>query len=380
VVSVAAYDVAVVGGGIAGVSAAFELAALGSVVLLEAEASLAQHTTGRSAAMFLESYGGAAIRALTRASRPLLDAAPERLGTPPILALRGLLWIASEVQTAALAAEVDALRREGAGLELVSAATARTLVPVLSADHVASGAFEPDAREIDVMGLHQGYVRGLVARGGVVLRNTRAVRLERSGSGWLIGAAGAEVAAGVVVNAAGAWADRVAVLAGLPPAGVTPLRRTAAIARGGFTGDGRGWPGVLDADEGFYFKPEGDAFLVSPADETPSAAVDARPEEEDVARALALVNEATTLALTHVTNAWAGLRSFARDRNPVVGFDPHGPGFFWLAGQGGYGIQMSAALAEVAAALVAGAPIPARAAAEGLELASISVERLRRPA
>jgi D-arginine dehydrogenase len=374
---VAAFDFAVVGGGIAGVSVGFELAALGSVVLLEAEASLAYHTTGRSAATFLESYGSAPIRALARASRPLFDAAPESLGTPPILAPLGLLWIASEAQTAALARTVEAVRREGGGLELVTATTARTLVPVLGAEYVAGGAFEPNAQAIDVMGLHQGYVRGLIARGGVILRNARVQRLERSGDGWLIGTASEDAAAGVVVNAAGAWADRVAALAGLPPAGVTPLRRTLAIAHGTFTGDARGWPGVLDADERFYFLPEGGGFLISPADETPSEPVDARPEEQDVAPAMALVNDATTLGLTHVTNAWAGLRSFAGDRNPVVGFDPHGHGFFWLAGQGGYGIMMSAALAEVAAALAAGAPIPTRITREGLQLATISIERLR---
>ena len=358
-------------------TAAFELAASGTVVLLEAERELAFHTTGRSAAAFLESYGGAPIRALTRASRPLLDACEDRFGTSPILSPRGLLWIASADQVATLDATVATMRSEGAGLVPLGPADAIARVPALDRAYLAAAALEPDAMEIDVMALHQGYLRGLVERRGEVVRSARVSALRRVGDAWEITAGERTVNAGVVVNAAGAWCDTVAALAGLPPAPIRPLRRTACICTSTWTGDASAWPIVLDADEEFYFKPEGPHFLVSPADETPSEPRDARPVELDVAIGIERVNRATTLGFAHVRTAWAGLRSFAPDRRPVIGYDPLGEGFVWLGGQGGYGIQMSAALAEVVASLVRGEGVPRRVAAEGLDLDAISISRLR---
>jgi D-arginine dehydrogenase len=373
--SLTTFDVAVVGGGIAGVTAGCELAEAGwRVVLLEQEAQLAQHTTGRSAAVFLESYGPPAVRALTAASRGDFDAAPDRFEAARLLEPRAALWVAPADQTAALEhllAEVPTLRR-------ITPAEAVARCPVLRSDHVVEAAVEEDAADIDVLGLHQGYARGLVAAGGVILRSWPVVALERRGSSWRVGSADETFETGAVVLAAGAWCDAVAVLAGAQPIGLRPLRRTIAVCRvpSGEVFDAAG-PLVSDADHTWYFRPEGPNVLCSPADETPSPPGDARPEEADVALAIERVNEATTLALRSVVSAWAGLRTFAPDRVPVVGEDPLVPGLWWLAGQGGYGIQTAPAMARCLADLMTGRGVPADVAGRGVAAADLSPARLR---
>ena len=305
-------DVAIIGGGIAGVSAACELAAAGlQVVLLEQEEQLAHHTTGRSAAVFLESYGPPAVRALTAASRADYDAAPHRFGTPLLLEPRSALWVAPPEQVRAL----EALLADVATLEVVSPAGARERCPVLRAELVAAAALEPDAATIDVLALHQGYVKGIAAAGGSVSRCWPVTALARSGSGWRVSSTAGDVAAGAVVLAAGAWCDELAGAAGAKPIGLRPLQRTIAVCRipPATTLDPDG-PLVSDAAHSWYFKPEGPNVLVSPADETPREPYDARPEEADVALGIERVNEATTLALRSVVSAWAGLRTFAARR------------------------------------------------------------------
>ncbi|GIE03137.1 glycerol-3-phosphate dehydrogenase [Paractinoplanes durhamensis] len=339
-------DVAVIGAGMAGVSVAYELAGEHTVVLLEQESQPAYHTTGRSAAMFLESYGGPEVRALTAASRPLFDSAGSLLSPRP------LLWVAPEEQMdrlATLAAAQPELRR-------LDPAEAAAHCSALRTDWVAGALLEENASEIDVLGLHQFYLGGARRRGTTVLVGA-AVRAGRhDGSRWLLDTAAGPVAAAAVVNAAGAWADVVAVALGVPPLGMTPLRRTAAVARTGRVD--RAWPLVADVGETFYFRPEGAGVLVSPADETPSEPCDARPDDLDVALAVERVNEATDLGLRSVRTAWAGLRTFAPDRKPVTGPDPAAPGLWWLAGQGGYGIQIGPALGRMAAAAVTGGAVP----------------------
>jgi D-arginine dehydrogenase len=366
-------DVAVVGGGIAGVSAACELAETGrSVVLLEQEEQLAHHTTGRSAAIFLESYGPPAVRALTVASRADYDAAPERFGTPRLLEPRSALWIAPPSQRADLAR----LMAEVPTLEAVEVAEALARCPALRPEHVAAAAVEPDAAAIDVLALHQGYVRGLGSRGGEVLRSARVTAIASDGAGWRLRSTAGDLAAEVVVLAAGAWIDELAVAAGGTPIGLRPLRRTIAVCRvpPGAPLDPDG-PLVSDAAHTWYFKPEGPNVLVSPADETPSPPCDARPDEADVALGIERVNEATTLGLRSVVSAWAGLRTFAPDRVPVVGEDARCPGLFWLAGQGGYGIQTAPALARCLAGLVTGSGLAADVAARGVTAADLSPAR-----
>ena len=333
-------DVAVVGGGIAGISVAYELSADRSVVVLEQEDRLAYHTTGRSAAMFLESYGGSRVRQLTAESRPVFDA----VGT--LLTPRPLILVAPPDQVGRL--EVTA--REQPALVRLDPARAAALCPALRPGWCAAALLEPDALEIDVLGLHQHYLGGARRRGAQVLVNAEVRAGHRDHDRWLLDTAAGPVVATAVVNAAGAWADRIAARLGVPLVGLRPLRRTAAVARA--RGVDRTWPIVADVGETFYFRPEGAGVLVSPADETPSEPCDARPNELDVALALERVNAATVLGLRSVVTAWAGLRTFAPDRDPVAGADPAAAGLWWLAGQGGYGIQIAPALARRTAASV----------------------------
>jgi D-arginine dehydrogenase len=340
-------DVAVVGGGIAGVAVAYELSASRGVVLLEREKQPAYHTTGRSAAMFLESYGGPEVRALTVASRPAYEAVGDLLRPRPVL------WIGTEADGPALAA----LAAGNPAVRPLDPAGARAICPVLRPEWCAGVLFEPGAEEIDVLGLHQHYLGGARRRGLRVVLDAPVVGGRRANGRWVLDTGAGEVRAATVVNAAGAWADRLAADLGLAPVGLRPLLRTAAVARA--SGVDPAWPLVGDVAERFYFRPEASGVLISPADETPSEPHDARPDEMAVALAIERVNEATTLGLRSVRTAWSGLRTFAPDRNPVVGPDPAELSFVWLAGQGGFGIQTAPALGALAAASVDGGVVPA---------------------
>ncbi len=346
--------VAVVGGGIAGVSIAYELAAHARVVLFETEPQLAHHTTGRSAAMYLQSYGNPVVRALTVASEADFSSLEKVLETPPLLRPQAQLWIADE----AARSHLEALLGTGGPLRSLTAAEAGSLCPALRAELLVGAALDVSAREIDVMALHQGYVRGVVARGGEIRRASPVTALERGSQGWQVGFPGGRLDVDVVVDAAGAWADQVATLAGATPVGIRPLRRTLFTSPMRWPAPVDGWPFVADLGERFYFRAEHDQVLVSPADETPDVPRDARPEEVDIARTLEVMNHFTRLELRSVRSAWAGLRSFAADRSPVVGPRRDEPGFLWFAGQGGYGIQMAPALARVGAELLLDGRLP----------------------
>ena len=365
-------DVVIVGGGIAGASVAANLASDASIVLVEREVTLAHHSTGRSAAAFLESYGGPAIRALTQASRAELEAAPDDGETPPLLSPRALLWLARVDQRALL----DALARRVPSLSVLDEASARAVCPVLRPGYVAAAGYEPDAADIDVLALHGRFVRTARRAGAVVRTSAGVVAITADGTGdshgWRMDLSdGATVSAGVLVNAAGAWADRIASMAGAPAVGLRPLRRTIAIGRPRWTALDPHGPLLSDIGEGFYCKPEGPNVLLSPADETPTEPCDVRPDELDVAIAIERVNKATLYDIASVVTTWSGLRTFAPDRNLVVGFDASVPGLFWLAGQGGYGIQTSPALGRVAAALIVGRDVPDDVVAAGLDVASL---------
>jgi D-arginine dehydrogenase len=323
-------DVAVIGAGMAGVSVAYELSADRSVVVLEQESQAAFHTTGRSAAMFLESYGGPEIRDLTVKSRPEFG---------PLLTPRQLLWVAPPSQ-------LDQIEALAAAQPSLVAVEASDHCPALRPGWCAAALLEPGAMEIDVLGLHQQYLGGARRRGTRVVLDAAVRSGSRANGQWLLETAAGTVAATEVVNAAGAWADIVATRLGVPPIGVRPLRRTALVSRAERVD--RTWPIVADVGETFYFRPEGAGVLLSPADETPSEPCDARPDDLDVALAIERVNEATTLELRSVLTSWAGLRTFAPDRMPVIGPDPAAPGLWWIAGQGGYGIQIAPELARLA--------------------------------
>ena len=369
-------DFLVIGGGIAGASAAYELAAHGAVVLLEREPLPGHHTTGRSAAFLVESYGNAAVRLLTRGGRALFDDTPQEFSSQPLIERNPVLYIGREDQRESLKTVLDEGRATGADLRELDVAAALELCPVLREDYVTAAVVEPDAAHIDVAGLLECYLRGLRRRAGEVVTRAEVTRIAPSGSGFEVDAGDESWTAGVVVNAAGAWCDVVGRLAGARPIGLRPLRRTAIIFDGPPGVRTAGWPCTIDADEAFYFKPEGAQLLASPCDETPMEPHDAAAEDFEIALVADRVQRATTLQIAHIRNSWAGLRSFVEDRGPVIGMDPELPGFFWLAGQGGFGIMTSPGASRAAAGLIVSGALPAELAALGLTPEMLSPARL----
>jgi D-arginine dehydrogenase len=372
-------DVLVVGGGMAGASLGAAVAAERRVILVEAEPQLAQHSTGRSAAVYLPSYGGPVVRLLTVASRVLYDQISEER-SDPLLRPRPLLWVsiddASEHAMRTLAAESGAL-------ELLDTAAALELCSALRPERVRGAGLDAGGMEIEVAGLHQAYLQRLRRNGGTVLTTAPVGSITRQTHGWQVTAGEDRIRAGTIVDAAGAWADEIAARAGVAGIGLVPRRRTAFISpvHGAFP-DLAGWPLVNDGAERWYFKPDsGGRLLISPADEAPSEPCDARPEELEIARAIEEINEVTSLGIRSVSHAWAGLRSFVADGAPVVGAWPDEPDFFFYAGQGGYGIQMAPALAELGRALLLTGSVPPRLAAAGIDAAAVGPGRLApRPA
>jgi D-arginine dehydrogenase len=373
------FDIIIIGSGIAGASAAAMLSATARVAIVERESAHGYHTTGRSAALYSPLYGPAPFRSLSVASRDFLTRPPAGFTENPVLTPRGVLNIATQDQLPLLDELAEGARAAGIPHRQLSGAEARLLCPVLRADHVAGALAEPDAMDIDVESLHQGYLR-LARRNGADIRlDAEVIGLDPGAAGWTatLGGGGGAISAPVIINAAGAWADVVAGLAGLEPLGLTPLKRTAFIIEAPPGAEIAAWPSVIDIAESFYFKPEAGRILVSPADETPADPHDAWPEDLTVAECVERMQEAADIPVRRVIRSWAGLRTFAPDRAPVIGFDPAASGFFWLAGQGGYGVQSSAAAARVATALALGDALPADVAALGLTAAQISPARFR---
>lgn len=366
-------DILVIGAGIAGASVAAELARTHRVLVLEAEDAPGYHSTGRSAAVFSESYGNAAVRALTRASREFFYYPPSGFSPSPLVKRRSWLHVASASQAAALdrflAAHDVAIR-----VRRVAPEEALALSPLLRPQTVAGGgAYETDAADIDVHALHHGYLRLLRQRHGTVVTGAQVTAAARTEGKWRIKSSAGEFSAGTIINAAGAWADRIAGLAGVSPVGIQPCRRTAALIELPEGPAPDTWPLTIDIEESYYFKPDAGLLLVSPADETPVEPCDVQPEDLDVAIAVDRLERATRLTVNHVRRKWAGLRSFAPDRSPVIGFDSAAPGFFWLAGQGGYGIQTAPAAARLAAALIRGDT--AAQSIGGLDPAALAADR-----
>lgn len=334
-------DFLIVGGGVAGVSAAARLAPLGKVVLLEAEPHLAYHASGRSAALFEESYGKPATIELNRASRAYHEAAG-------VLSPRGLMVVAAAKDIPA--AQADA---RDMGLREVAPDDARALVPILNG-RLAYAAHSDTAQDIDTDRLIQGYVRASRAAGGEFVTGAPVEALARTATGWAASTPRGTHEGRVLVNAAGAWVDRIAAMAGVAPLGFTPLRRSMArlAAPGGH--DTRAWPMLFGPGESWYAKPDAGALLVSPAEEDPAEPHDAWAVDMVLAEGLARYEEMVTEPVTRPIATWAGLRTFAPDRTLVIGRDPAEPAFFWLAGQGGYGMQSSPAASRLAADLLGG--------------------------
>ncbi|MFC4254576.1 FAD-dependent oxidoreductase [Altererythrobacter xixiisoli] len=340
------WDIAVIGAGMAGASIAAELAPHARVLLLEAEDRPGYHATGRSAAFWEECYGGPDVAPLTLASGPYLR---ER----NLLTRRGALYIARHDNLAAVEAFEARFAGTGVVLERMDRDALGQIVPGIRPPWSLAVA-QAGCSDIDVAALHQHFLRQ-GQRSGVELRSSARLRAaQHDGAGWLLQfETGAAVRAGIIVNAAGAWADQVASIAGAEPLGVAPLRRTVVQLRTDPAPPNR-LPLVLDLMGEFYFKPESGRLWLSPHDETPSPACDAAPEELDVALAIDRLEQVVDWQVQAVERKWAGLRSFAPDRRPIFGFDQHCPGFFWFAGQGGFGIQTAPAAARLGAQLLLG--------------------------
>jgi D-arginine dehydrogenase len=368
-------DVIVIGGGIAGVSIGYELSKAVRVTVLEMESTLAYHTTGRSAATFLETYGGDQVRALTTASRAFFERPPE-LFEPVLMTPRPLLQFATAGRGHVVDHMHAAVRALVPDAELLDEARCREAFTLLRPEVAERGIYEPRAMALDVAAIHQGYVRGARGNGTAIFRNAKVATLERRAHSWTVTTAdGHRHQAPVVVNAAGAWADVIAKAAGVAPVGLTPLRRTIFMVTSPVGERSKGFPACSEVDQSFYVNPEGAQFLCSPADETPCPPCDAKPDQLEIARAIDAINSATTIGARSVTASWAGLRSFVPDHQFVVGEESEAPGFHWLAGQGGYGIQTAPAAARLAAALVLGQPVPPDLVERGLDVTRLAPRR-----
>lgn len=343
------FDIVIIGGGIAGASLGAELAGEASVLILEREDSAGYHATGRSVAFWEETYGGRLVQPLTTASGPLLRSPKPEFSPRSFLSPRGTLHIGQVGDEPAR----DRLMKEFAGRVELRPVDPAALVQGLRPQWTV-GLLEPAVCDIDVAALHQAYLRQFRARGGTVQLGVFLESARGGSAGWRLQTGGGAIDCGVLVNAAGAWADDVAQRSGVAPIGITPLLRTVVQLR---VPDmpSADLPLIMDLSSRFYFKPEGPGRLwLTPHDEEPSAACDAAPEELAVAEAIARFQEVVDWPIEAVERKWAGLRSFAPDRAPVFGFDPAAPSFFWFAGQGGFGIQTAPAAALLGASLLTG--------------------------
>lgn len=370
-------DYLIVGAGIAGASIGYWLAPHAKVILLERETQPGYHSTGRSAALFFESYGPPQVRALTLASRAFMDRPPAGFTAHPLLSPRGAMMVAAPGQADLLDEQDAIVRSVSATARRLGPDAACALVPVLRRGRVLGAVLEPDAADIDVHALHQGYLRGLRAAGGTVCCSADVTAMEYGSGVWRVNAGGRVYQAPVVVNAAGAWCDAIAALAGVAPIGLVPMRRSAFTFAPPADIDASGWPMFIGVDESYYVKPDAGMLLGSPANADPVQPHDVQAEELDIASAIDRIETMTTLSIRRPKHVWAGLRSFVKDGSLVGGFDASAPGFFWAAGQGGYGIQSSAAAGELYAAMLRGIGTPSRIADFGVDQKELGPARIR---
>ncbi|MGA6107221.1 NAD(P)/FAD-dependent oxidoreductase [Pseudomonas solani] len=370
-------DFIIIGAGIAGASTGYWLSRQGKVAVLEREEHAGYHSTGRSAALYTVAYGTPQVRALTGASRAFFDNPPQGFSEHPILTPRGEMVVDFSDDPDELRRQFDSARESVAEVQLLDADQACALVPVLRREKVFGAMLDPSAADIDTDALHQGYLRGIRRNGGTVHTGHDVQAIAREGDLWRVTTGQGEFSAPVLVNAAGAWCDGLAALAGVRPLGLQPKRRAAFIFAAPEGVDSHAWPALVSLDESFYFKPDAGMLLGSPANADPVDAHDVQPEELDIAMGIHQIEEHTHMSIRRPARTWAGLRSFFADGDLVAGYDDQAPGFFWVAGQGGYGIQTSAAMGEASASLILRQPLPEQLGRFGLTEAMLSPARLR---
>lgn len=370
-------DFIIIGAGIAGASTGYWLSRQGKVAVLEREEHAGYHSTGRSAALYTVAYGTPQVRALTGASRAFFDNPPQGFSEHPILTPRGEMVVDFSDDPDELRRQFDSARESVAEVQLLDADQACALVPVLRREKVFGAMLDPSAADIDTDALHQGYLRGIRRNGGAVHTGHDVQAIAREGDLWRVTTGQGEFSAPVLVNAAGAWCDGLAALAGVRPLGLQPKRRAAFIFAAPEGVDSHAWPALVSLDESFYFKPDAGMLLGSPANADPVDAHDVQPEELDIAMGIHQIEEHTHMSIRRPARTWAGLRSFFADGDLVAGYDDQAPGFFWVAGQGGYGIQTSAAMGEASASLILRQPLPEHLGRFGLTAALLSPARLR---
>ncbi|HEY4665132.1 MAG TPA: FAD-dependent oxidoreductase [Comamonas sp.] len=376
-----AWDMVVIGAGMAGASVGWRLAQAGQrVLVLERESQPGYHTTGRSAALFEEHYGPEQVQALTRASRAFYERPPAGFADTPILHPRGVMYVGTAAQKPLIdAAYAEAVQHSPDALRLNGEAL-RAIVPVLAAS-IVDGFMDDGARDIDVHALHQGFLRGLRHAGGALWCNAEVTALTHDGSTrtWAVTLAdGRSAQTPIVVNAAGAWADGIGELAGARAIGLVPARRSAFTFPVPEGMDASHWPAVISADESFYFKPDAGQLLGSPANADATYPHDVQPEEEDIATGIWNIEQATTLQIRRPSHTWAGLRSFVSDGEMVIGWDDTLPNLFWVAAQGGYGIQSAAGYSLLARNLLLDEPIDDSLVRQGVKLEALEPVRLQK--
>ncbi|MBP5074533.1 FAD-binding oxidoreductase [Pseudomonas chlororaphis] len=370
-------DFIIIGGGIAGASTGYWLSRHGRVLVLERESHPAYHSTGRSAALYTAAYGTPQVRALTLASRDFFDAPPEGFCEHSLLSPRGEMTVDFTGDPTELNNQYLSAKATVPEMQLLSADEACARLPILRREKVHGALYDPSASDIDTDALHQGYLRGIRRNQGEVRTDCEVLGLSRDEQGqWQVQTAGQTFSAPILINAAGAWADQVGAMAGAQPLGLQPKRRAAFIFAGPEGVDIHHWPMLVSLDESFYMKPDAGMFLGSPANADPVEPHDVQPEELDIAMGIYQIEEATTLSIRRPTRTWAGLRSFVSDGDLLAGFDTQVPGLFWVAAQGGYGIQTSPAMGQASAALVRGEALPEQLVRFGLDAAMLSPARL----
>ena len=370
-------DFLIIGAGIAGASTGYWLAPHARIIVLEREQLPGYHSTGRSAALYTVAYGTPQVRALTAASRVFFDAPPAGFAEHPLLTPRGELTVDFTGDPEELQRQYQSAQASVPEVQLLSSEQACALLPVLRADKVKGALFDPSAADIDTDALHQGYLRGIRRNNGEIHGNSDVLEIRRLDTGWEVRTATQTFHAKVLIDAAGGWCDQIATLAGVAPLGLQPKRRAAFIFAGPEGVGSHHWPMLVSLDESFYMKPDAGMLLGSPANADPVEPHDVQPEELDIAMGIYQIEEHTTLSIRRPTRTWAGLRSFVADGDLVAGYDAQVPGFFWVAAQGGYGIQTSPAMGQACAALARGEPLPEHLKSFGLNVEMLSPARLR---